>query len=219
MLSNLNIGNVSDTGDGAESDTDCNTTYAECSREAWSFTKLKEVDVYKVVKEINISKSSGIENDRNYIVKESFLGLMPEVTHMLNLSVNSAIYPEECKKALVIPIPKMGNLKQVKNYRPISLLPLPGKVLEKLIHSQLSGYLEETGKLNNVQHGFRKNHSTIHSAGQLTSYINTKMDTAIPTLDAFIDFRKAFDCVQHSVLLDKLSCLNLSWTVLSWVRS
>ena len=58
----VNIGNVSDTGDGAEFDTDCNTTYAECSREAWSFTKLKEVDVYKVVKDINISKSSGIEN-------------------------------------------------------------------------------------------------------------------------------------------------------------
>ena len=178
------------------------------------FYKLRQVYVFKVIKEINISKSSGLENISSFIVKESFMNLVPEVTHMFNLSVATSTDPDEWKKALAVPIPQTGNLKQVKNYRPISLLPLPGKVLEKLIHTKLSGYLEEGGLLNSVQHGFRKKHSTIHSVA-LTSYIDTKMDSSMPTLAAFINFRKAFDCVQHS----KLASLNLSKTVLSWIKS
>ena len=175
--------------------------------------RLREIDTYKIVAGITISKSSGLNNISSMIVKEAFKILTPEVIRMFNLSIETSSFPEAWKKGLVIPIPKSGNLKLVKNYRPISSLPLPGKILEKLVQSQLSDYLEKEGPLNETQHGFRKNHSTIHSVAQLTSYINTKMDSAIPTLTVFIDFRKAFDCVQHEVLLNKLSQLNLSSSV------
>ena len=87
------------------------------------------------------------------------------------------------------------------------------------MHKQLSSYLEDGGHLNEVQHGFRKSHSTMHSVAQLTSYINTKMDSTIPTLAVFIDFRKAFDCVQHNVLLNKISQLDLSISVQDWIKS
>ena len=101
-------------------------------------SKLTKMEVQRVVKEINVSKSSGIDNISSFIIKESFTILGSEITQMMNLSISSDTFPSAWIKALVIPIPKAGASTMVTNYRPISLLPLPGKILEKLIHSQLS---------------------------------------------------------------------------------
>ena len=180
---------------------------------------LKEIEVHRAVREINISKSSGVDNVSSFAIKEAFLKLIPEVTLMYNLSLQNSEFPAAWKKALVIPIPKAGDSTQVKNYRPISLLPLPGKILERLVHSQLSEHLESLELLAPEQHGFRKKHSTIHSAAQVTNFISSKMDSKLPTLVTYIDFRKAFDCVQHPILLDKLSHLNLSDSFVNWIRS
>ena len=182
-------------------------------------TEVCKAEVLRVVKEINISKSSGIENISSFVVKELFLALLPQVTYMFNLSITSSAFPDSWKTALVIPIPKSGDLTNVKNYRPISLLPLPGKILEKLVHKQLAGHLEGKSLLIDEQHGFRKNHSTVHSVAQLANYVNTKMDSQMCTVAAYIDFRKAFDCVQHSVLITKLVKLNFDESVVDWVRS
>ena len=69
------------------------------------------------------------------------------------------------------------------------------------------------------QHGFRRNHSTIHAISQVTGYINTKMDAKLATAAVFIDFRKAFDCVQHPVLLGKLRDMGLGELVIDWINS
>ena len=87
------------------------------------------------------------------------------------------------------------------------------------MHKQLTNYLEEKSLITSNQHGFRKNHSTVHSIAQLTTYINKKADVGLPTLAAFVDFRKAFDCVQHQILLDKLSELSINERVVKWFRS
>ena len=138
---------------------------------------------------------------------------------MLNLSIRTSTFPDAWKRATVIPIPKTGNLTMVQNYRPISLLPLPGKILEKLVHHQLSSFLEEGLLLDQNQHGFRKKHSTVHSIAQLTNYIGKKMDSRLPTLVAYIDFKKAFDCVQHPILLNKLTEMGFGKQVTDWVAS
>ena len=187
--------------------------------DGWAFSELNEAEVMKVVKSINVSKSSGLNNISSFVVKEVFSILISQLTHLFNLTIRTSIFPKAWKEALVIPIPKSGNAKHVQNYRPISLLPLPGKLLEKLIHSQISEHLENISHLTENQHGFRKGHSTIHSVAQVTDYINIKMDRRLPTLAAFIDFRKAFDCVQHPVLLDKLSALGLNGKVIDWFTS
>ena len=135
---------------------------------------------------------------------------------MYNLSIRTADYLKSWKKALVLPIPKKGDLTKIQNYRPISLLPLPGKVMEKLIHQNLSFYLENNSLLADEQHGFRRAHSMVHSIAQLTNYIYRHLDEKAPTLAVFIDFRKAFDCVQHPVLLEKLSAMNLDDRVIDW---
>ena len=139
---------------------------------------------------------------------------------MYTFSIHDALFPSAWKKALVVPIPKQGNLTRVQNYRPISLLPLPGKIMEKLIYGQLSDFLERQALLAPQQHGFRKkNNSTVHAIAQVTNFINKKMDVRLPTVAVFIDFKKAFDCVQHPVLISKLQCLGFDDTVIAWVTS
>ena len=70
-----------------------------------------------------------------------------------------------------------------------------------------------------MQHGFHRGHSTVHSIAQFANYINTRLDAGLPTLATYIDFRKAFDCVQHPTLLNKLTQLNFGNIIIEWVES
>ena len=184
-----------------------------------SLDEVSEPEVLHVIKSINTSKSSGLENINSFVVKVAFELLKPEVTHMYNLSIRTTQFPDSWEKALVVPIPKKGNLTKVQNYRPISLLPLPGKIMEKLVHRHMMNHIDNHSLLADEQHGFRKAHSTVHAIAQLTSYISKKNDIRLPTLAVFIDFRKAFDCVQHPLLINKLKEMNFDDTVIDWVIS
>ena len=184
-----------------------------------SMEKVSEHEVWRIIKTINTSKSSGLENISSHVIKVAFEHLKPEITFMFNLSISTATFPDTWKKALVVPIPKKGNLALVQNYRPISLLPLPGKIMEKLIHHHLANHFESGSLLAKEQHGFRKDHSTIHAIAQFTDHVSKKLDAKLTTLALFIDFRKAFDCVQHPILLEKLKNMNLDSSVTEWVKS
>ena len=203
--------------------SDNNSSYDDPEKtgpDLWGFGRISQSDVYKVIKAINVSKSSGLEHISSFIVKEAFGFLVPEMTFLYNLSLTSSKFPRAWRKALLISIPKSRNLTEFKNYRPISLLLLPGKILEKLVHAQLLAYLEDESFLaSEEKHGFRKNHSTVHSVAQLTNYIHQKMDSKLPTLVTYIDFRKALDCVQHPTLINKLTGLHLNSQVTDWVES
>ena len=181
--------------------------------------EVSEQEVLRVIRSINVSKSSGIEHISSFVIKSAFETLKPKVTFMYNLSISTTQFPDSWKKALVVPIQKKGNLTKVQNFRPISLLPLPGKIMEKLMRHQISHHLENNSLLAKEQHGFRKAHSTIHAIAQLTNHISKKFDAKLPTLAVFIDFKKAIDCVQHPILLEKLERMNLDESVVNWVKS
>ena len=174
------------------------------------------------------------KNLRSTLVKDSLLSLNQQFTHMINMSLATKSIPNACKENLckchilhkllfgdldygVIPIPKQGDLSDVTNYRPISLLPLPGKVLEKLVHTQMNDFLEEESLL--TEHSFRKNKSTLHAVTQLLNSINYNLNKRTPTVALFIDFRKAFDCLQYPLLLEKLKRLNFSDDTVEWVQN
>ena len=186
--------------------------------EPFEIQGIKEVDVYKEVANINIKKSSGFPNINSRVLKEAFKAVIPELTAILNLSIKSTTFPDSWKLATAIPIPKKGDLCQVENYRPISLLPLPGKLLERVVHVQLEKELEESGFYTDYQYGFRKNRSTTHATLQLVNHINYKMDKNIPTAAIFIDFKKAFDCVNHQTLIDKLETTNFGIDTINWIK-
>ena len=170
----INVGKVDKELTPLYNNTDCESVLSE-DVIPYSLTQVYEREVSKVVRSINVSKSSGLDNINSTTLKIAFEFLIPELTHMYNLSIRSEKFPDSWKKALVVPIPKKGNLTKVQNYRPISLLPLPGKIMEKLVHQHFSMHMETNSLLAAEQHGFRKNHSTVHSVAQLTNYIHRRL--------------------------------------------
>ena len=217
----INVGNAGGTGDGGETD-DPETRpirRKDGELEGWTVDKFTVMDVLEIVKGINVSKSSGIQDISSFIIKEVFTFLAPQITFMMNLTITSGTFPNTWKKGLVIPIPKGGNKTLVQNYRPISLLPLPGKIAEKLVHKQLMEHIESNFFISDNQHGFRRGHSCTHAVAQVTDFIGKKMDAGMTTLATFVDFRKAFDCVQHPILIEKLARLGLQGNMIKWFES
>ena len=176
-------------------------------------------EVRKLCKEIKISKASGYENLSSKVLKDSFLVLTSQLVYLLNLSLGTSIFPDDWKIASIVPLHKGGSREEIGNYRPVSLLPLPGKILERCVHAQLSFYLEENNILVENQGGFRKNKSTVSSMARLTDGILTAMNDSMITMAAFIDLRKAFDTVNHRVLLAKLDHIGIRGELYYWCEN
>ena len=170
--------------------------------ETFSLNEFTEIEVYNQVKTLNITKSSGISGVRASVVKLSLKSLNTEFTHLLNTSIITNKFPKRWKKATVTPIPKKGDLQLVSNYRPISLLPTPGKVMEKLVHHQLIDHIENNSLLSDYQYGFRR----------------SRLNKKVKTVAIFIDFKKAFDCLQFPILISKLTKLGLHQDTVDWLR-
>ena len=166
---------------------------------------------------ININKSSGFSNINSSVFNEAFKTHTPETKHF-NWSINYNSFPDSWKNALVIPIPKPGDNTKVEHFIPISLLPLPGKLLERVVHNQIEAKIENTNYFTEVQHGFRKKRATTHAILQLVNYVKINMDKKTPTVAIFIDFRKAFDCVCHKTLIKNIKETNLGPNTVEWIR-
>ena len=123
---------------------------------------------------------------------------------IINTSFNSGMFPDALKIVKVVPIYKRGPDSDVNNYRPISLLSIFDKIIEKIMHSRLYEFLENNDILFENQFGFRKYKSTIHALIQITEQIRESIDNKKFGCGIFIDLRKAFDTVNHAILLKKL---------------
>ena len=178
-----------------------------------------EEEVLKYCKEINVNKASCIENVSSRVLKNAFALQITRFTLLLNRSFITGIFPDKWKSANVIPLYKGGNRHDVGNYRPVSLLPLPSKIIEKNVHNRLSSHLEDNDLLDINQGGFRKNHSTIHTVTKLTNDIFNGINTREVTLACFIDMAKAFDTVNHEILIQKLSKLGIKQVLLNWIKN
>lgn len=118
-------------------------------------------------------------------------------------------FPKQWKKAIVVPILKSGDANQPQNHRPISLLPILSKILEKVIANQLTNYLEENHLLSNTQHGFRARLSTETALTKLSNVLYDNIDNRKISLIILCDLSKAFDSVNHVSLMSKLSKMNI----------
>ena len=207
QLNRQHQGEVEDNEGGTENGSLCH------------LEQVTQTDVFNITKKLNTRKSSGLLNMDPSILKDCLLVLNEQFTHVINTSLGVSSIPAAWKKAKVVPIPKTGDSTLVTNYRPISLLPSPGKILEKLVHTQLDEYLQENEGLTEFQYGFRKERATTNAITQLLNHTNINLNKKTPTLALFIDFKKAFDCLQYPVLLHKLRELNFAEETLQWIRN
>lgn len=145
--------------------------------------------------------------------------IAPIVQHLLYASLNQGIFPDLLKCAKVIPLYKSGSRSDVTNYRPISLLSCFSKIYEKIMQKQLNNFLKENRILFDSQYGFRSGHSCEHALLEAQNFLNVTLDKNQIAALLLIDFSKAFDMVDHEILLNKLDHYGIRGINLSWFRS
>jgi len=141
------------------------------------------------------------------------------LAYICNLSLCKYDFPDDWKKAKVSPIFKSGDKNDVGNYRPISVLPITSKIIERAVHDQLYAHLSNEHLLSAAQSGFRINHSTATTLLDVQDYILKNMDDGYVTGIIFLDLKKAFDTVNHEILLSKLKAYGIGEIELSWFKS
>ena len=138
---------------------------------------------------------------------------------IINLSFSTGVFPEIWKVAKVIPLHKGGSTDDLNNFRPISLLSIFDKIIEKLMHLRLYTFLEENQILCKNQFGFKKKSSCAHSLIEITEKIKESIDNGRFGCGIFIDLKKAFDTVNHDILLLKLEHYGIRGAPLEWFKS
>lgn len=161
---------------------------------------------FKNLKETNSFGSDGIT--LKYL-RDSLPVLIFYITIIINTSIVTFEYPELWKHPQVVPFFKAGDVEDVSNYRPISLLPVLSKILEKIVAKQLVAFLEINRLLSNSQHGFRPNLSTETALLKVNQHIYDNIDNQKVSLILLLDLSKAFDSVSHNTLLEKCHQLKI----------
>jgi hypothetical protein len=131
----------------------------------------------------------------------------------------TGVVPSQLKIAKIIPIFKSGDRTLMDNYRPISLLNNFSKILEKVVYLRLSEYAESNNIITSSQFGFRKNHSTIHPLIHFVNDVSSALNKKHHAISIFCDLRKAFDTVDHHILLKKLKKIGVRGVELEWFKS
>ena len=139
---------------------------------------------------------------------------IPYITLIINTSIVTKVFPKPWKHPIIIPIHKSGDIEEPTNFRPINLLPILSKILENFISTQLTEYLENNNLLNESQYAYRNNSSTEQALVNVsyTEQIYKYIDKGKISLLVLLDLSKAFDSVNHDLLLNKLVQLNVDGT-------
>ncbi|KAK3103719.1 hypothetical protein FSP39_021305 [Pinctada imbricata] len=177
---------------------------------------ITETDVKDVLDNLDISKATGPDGINPRLLKEASSELCGPLSKFFNRSLEISKYPSIWKEANVSPIYKKDDPSLVKNYRPISLLNILGKVMERCIFKHIYNYIVSNNLLTPLQSGFRQKDSTIFQLLDITNQFGKALDDGKEIRVIFCDISKAFDRVWHLGLIHKLSTFGISGSLLSW---
>jgi exonuclease III len=184
-----------------------------------SFREFDETDVQAAVFSVKSKMSYGDDDIPSALFKEFFPSIRRVVTHLCQQSLSLGVFPSCLKVAKIIPIHKKGPRDFMGNYRPIALLPVLSKVLEKIVHRTLMSHFMNHKILSKSQFGFQSSKSAPDAVTDYVNAVYSELDKKEKTIGIFLDLQKAFDTVDHSILLAKLSSCGISGIVLRWLRS
>ncbi|KAG6457057.1 hypothetical protein O3G_MSEX010099 [Manduca sexta] len=177
------------------------------------------IEVDSLISSLKNNSAPGLDGFTNNFVKMAKKYIVSPLTHIFNLSFSVGIFPEAWKIASITPVHKGGPKNIPNNYRPISLLSVFSKLLEKLINKRLTSFLDSNGLLSENQYGFRRLKSTEDAVHKLVTHVATQLDKGWHCFGVFLDLAKAFDTVSIPILLRKLERMGIRGTALNWFQS
>jgi hypothetical protein len=196
-------------------------THFEFLRFNKSVFRLEPVTSEKIITIIRGLKSNAMGCDG--ISLDMILMTLPNtldiITKLVNTSLLTSSFPDAWKQAIVRPLPKVTNPTQLKDLRPVSLLPCLSKVIEKVVCLQVTEYIEKNNILPDVQSGFRKGRSTVTALLDVTDHMLCAQDQGMCTILVLLDFSRAFDCIDTKLLLSKLSYYGFDCSAIKWFDS
>ena len=186
------------------------------TRTTFKFKHVNNAYISKELSALKVKKAAGIDDLPAKLLKDSAKVISGPLCKLINRSLETGVVPSEWKIAKINPLHKKGDVTLANNYRPISVLPILSKVLEKVVHNQLTDYLEENKLLCPRQFGFRKKHSTELATSLLIDDMRKEVDCGKLVGVVFIDLSKAFDTLDHALLLDKIASYGIASNEIEW---
>lgn len=176
-------------------------------------------EIMLIIKSLRNNKAPGYDNITPIIIKEIAESIVNVLVHIFNLSMSSGIFPEKLKKAVVIPLFKKNDKTNPSNYRPIALLSIFSKILEKIVKVRLVNFLNKHNFFSNNQYGFRSRLNTSSALIDFMSQVYTTINNGKISAGIFVDVMKAFDTVDHEILLTSMNQVGIRGIPLEWFRS
>lgn len=178
---------------------------------------IKSIFHFKCVDENEISKiigsiktnSTGVDGLNILVIKLCIPFLLPYLTHIINFCITNSVFPRKWKRAIVLPLPKIATPKELKDLRPISLLPTLSKIIERVMERQLRIHLIFNQVIPEMQSGFKSGHSCTTALLHVVDDVISATDQNKITLLVLLDYSKAFDTINHKILLSLLHYIGL----------
>ena len=186
---------------------------------AFSLSMVYPKEVDSIISSLTNTTAFGFDLIDTSIIKLIKPEILPAVTHIINLSIKSSKFPTSWKKSKIIPLHKKDDPLDPKNYRPVAIVPILSKVLERAIFNQLVAYLDKNNLIHPNHHAYRPGHNTTTALIQMYDGWLRAVDSGKLVGACLLDMSAAFDLVDHDLLLDKLSLYGLDDSSKGWIRS
>ena len=191
----------------------------DIAQQSFFFSPCNNKAVLKSIDSLKPKTSTGPDGLSAMLIKQIKGSILHPLTLLFNRSFATGQFPESMKIAKVVPIFKAKDKKDLTNYRPISLLPTFSKIFEKVVHKRIYTYLQKFDILYESQYGFREKHSTVNAVTEFVSNVLKGFNKNDITLSIFLDLSKAFDTIDHNILLNKLDYYGIRGIALEWFKS
>ena len=185
----------------------------------FEFKEETEENIHKLISRIRIDVATGNDSINARFVRDAIDEITPSLTELVNMSYREKVFPDTMKEAIVRPLFKKEDKEKPEFYRPVSILPVISKVFERSASNQMMEYLGNHGILSPTQHAYRPNHSTVTCLADLVDEVRRRRDKNETVGVIGMDLSKAFDSINHNILLKKLIEIGVGPNVVTWMKS
>lgn len=203
VLNNFFVG-VSNTNWTNSTHTSDNSFDLPINKHNIFLAPINSYEIIKIIQNLKDTHSAGLDGISNFCLKKITFNIADILCYIFNISFSEGCFPNLLKQAVVIPLHKQGDKTQPNNYRPISLLSVFSKILEKIMKSRMLNFIKKFNILSNNQYGFRENCNTEDALLTVLNRVYSNMNNSKSVGILFLDISKAFDMVNHKILLNHL---------------